>query len=145
MLTAKDDLARTRHAFAAWRANRSGRTRIPHHLWDQAVSLLAHHPITHLARQLRLDPTELRKRRRAMHQPLIPENALAPHFLEVRASSLNSITSPTPSSATRPPRLTPEAAVHLEIKRADGNRLTLSVPSSEWSHIEALYSVFLRA
>ena len=145
MLTAKDDLARTRHAFAAWRANRNGRTRIPPELWDTAVSLLAHHPITHVARQLRLDPTELRKRRRAMHQSLTPETTPAPHFLEVRAASLNSTTSPTPSSATRPPRLTTDAAVRLEIKRADGNRLTLSVPSSEWSHIEALYSVFLRA
>ncbi len=145
MQALNDDLARTRHAFDAWRANRSGRTRIPLDLWDKAVSLLDRHPITHVARELRLDPTELRKRRRAAHQSLVPENAPAPQFLEVRASNLNSTTSLTPTSASNPPRLTTETAVRLEIKRADGNRLTLSVPSSEWSHIEALYSLFLRA
>ena len=145
MLTANDDLARTRHAFDAWRANRSGRTRIPHDLWDTAVLLLAHHPITHVARELRLDPTELRKRRRAVYQSLTPETTLAPQFLEVCASNLNSTTSPTPTSASSPPRLTTETALRLEIERADGNRLTLSVPSSEWAHIEALYSLFLHA
>ncbi|MBA2734704.1 MAG: hypothetical protein H0U54_17720 [Acidobacteria bacterium] len=38
-----------------------------------------------------------------------------------------------------------QSAWRLQIERADGHRLTLSVPSSEWSRIEALYSLFLRA
>jgi len=144
MLTADNDLARTRHAFELWRANRRGRSRIPHDLWDQAVLLLDHHRITHVTRELRLDPTELRKRRRAAHQPLAPKNAPAPQFLEVRASGLNSKTGSTLSSDPSLSRLTTEAAVRLQIERADGHRLTLSVPSSEWSHIEALYSLFLQ-
>ncbi len=145
MLTANDDLACTRQAFVAWRANRRGHTRIPHDLWDQAMLLLDRHPITHVARELRLDPTELRKRRRTAHQSLASENAPAPQFLEVRASSLDSKTSPAPTSGSRPPCLNTEATLSLQIERADGHRLTLSAPPSEWSRIEALYSLFLRA
>ncbi len=144
MLTAKDDLARTRQAFDAWRANRRSRTRIPPELWDQAVSLLNRYPITHVARELRLDPTKLRKRRLAAHQSVLPNCSPAPHFLEVCASGLSSGSGSTLTSDPSAPRLTTEAAWRLQIERADGHRLTLSVPSSEWSHIEALYSLFLR-
>ncbi len=145
MHAAKDDLARTREAFDAWRAQRTGRTRIPLELWHQAVSLLNHHPITHVARQLRLDPTKLRKHSLAAHQSILPNCSPAPHFLEVRASGLNSDISSTATSAPGAPRLSTEAAWRLQIERADGHPLILSVPSSEWSHIEALYSLFLRS
>ncbi len=145
MRTVKDDLARTREAFDAWRVNRRGRTRIPHELWEKAVSLLDHHPITHVARQLRLDPTKLRKHSLAAHQSVLSNSSPAPHFLEVRASGLNSESGSTSTSAPGAPRLTTEAAWRLQIERADGHRLILSVPSSEWSRIEALYSLFLRA
>ncbi len=145
MLTADNDLARTRHAFELWRANRRGRTRIPPELWDNAVSLLGRHPITHVARELHLDPTELRKRRLAAHQPRAPDSAPAPQFLEVRASGLSSETGPTLTSDPAPPCMASETAVRLQIERADGHRLTLFVPSSEWLRIEALYSLFLRA
>ena len=145
MLTADNDLTRTRHAFELWRANRRGRTRIPPELWDKAVSLLDRHRITHVARQLRLDPTKLRKRRLAAHQSVFPNCSPAPHFLEVRTSGLNSEIGSTLTSDPAPLRLTTEAVWRLQIERADGHRLTLSVPSSEWSHIEALYSLFLRA
>ncbi len=145
MLTANDDLARSRHAFEDWRVNRRGRTRIPPELWEKAVSLLDHHPITRVARELHLDPTELRKRRLASHQPLAPDNSPAPQEIEVRASGLSSETGSTLPSDPAPPRLPTEAAWRLQIERADGHRLTLSVPSSEWPHVEALYSLFLRA
>lgn len=144
MYATNDDLARTRQAFEAWRANRRGRTHIPPELWDQAVSLLNHHPITHVARELRLDPTKLRKRRLAAHRSVLPNSLQAPPFLEVPASGLNSEIGPTSTSDPGAPRLTTEAALRLQIERADGHRLTLSVPSSAWSHIEALYSLFLR-
>ena len=145
MYAANDDLAHARHAFDRWRANRRGRTRIPPELWKKAVSLLDHHPITRVARQLHLDPTELRNRRLAAHQLLAPDNSLAPQFLEVRASNLSSETSSPLTSKAGLPRLATEAAWRLQIDRADGHRLTLAVPSSEWPRIEALYLLFLRA
>lgn len=144
MRTADDDLARARHAFEAWRANRTSRTRIPQGLWRTAVSLLDHHPVTRVARELRLDPAELRKRHLASRQPLVPDGSSAPHFLEVRASGLNFGNDSTHSSDQNPPRRAPEPLLRLQIERADGHRLTLAVPSSEWPRVEALYSLFLR-
>ena len=144
MHATNDDLTRTHQAFEAWRANRRGRSRIPPELWEKAVSLLDRHPITRVARELHLDPAELRKRRLAAHQRLTPDNSPVPHFLEVRASGLSTGTSPPLTSEPGPPRLATEVALRLQVERADGHRLTLSVPSSEWSHIEALYSLFLQ-
>ena len=82
MQALNDDLARTRHAFQLWRANRKGRTRIPPELWQQAVSLLTHHPITRVARDLRLDPAGLRKRCQASSPPPVPVISPAPRFVE---------------------------------------------------------------
>ncbi len=145
MPTANDDLTRTRHSFERWRAKRQRRTRIPEDLWDRAISLLDHHPITRVARALRLDPAELRKRRLASHPPLMPNSAPQPHFLEALASDLSPATAATLTPDPRRPRPTTEAAWRLQIERADGNRLTLSLPSSEWAQVQALYSLFLRA
>ena len=145
MHTATDDLARTRHAFEAWRANRRGRTRIPLELWQKAVSLLDHFSITRVARELRLDPAELRKRRPPSARPRVTNNSPAPQFLEVRASDLCSSPGATLCSDPGTCRPTTESALRLQIERADGNRLTLHLPSSEWKQVEALYSFFLRS
>ena len=144
MYAANDDLAHARHAFDRWRANRRGRTRIPPELWKKAVSLLDHHPISHVARELHLDPTELRKRRLTSRPPLAADGSPEHHFLEVPASSLCSETGPILTCRADPPRLRTEAALRLQIERADGHRLTLAVPLSEWPRIEALYSLFFR-
>ena len=145
MPTANDDLARTRRSFELWRAKRQRRTRIPEDLWDKAISLLDHHPITRVARELRLDPAELRKRRLAAHPPPVPNSSPAPHFLQVQVSDLSPATAETLTPDPRRPRRTMEAAWRLQIERADGHRLTLSLPSSEWAQVQALYSLFLRA
>ena len=143
MPTANDNLTRARRAFEVWRANRQRRTRIPPDLWEKAVSLLDHHPITRVARELRLDPAELRKRRLASAQSLAPSTSPAPQFVEVRSSDLNCGTGSALKSGAAPHLFT-EAPLRLQIERADGHRLTLSLPSSEWSRVEALYSAFIR-
>lgn len=134
------DLARTRHAFEVWRANRQRRTRIPPQLWEQAVSLLAFHPLSRVARELRLDPAELRKRGQAVVKQPAPALSLAPRFVEIAAAGLNDANSSQLQTPAVPNTTT---ACRLQIERADGHRLTLHLPSSEWSRIEALYSLFL--
>ena len=78
MYPAHDDLARTRQLFDTWRATRSHRTTIPSELWDKAVSLLNHYPVTRVARELRLAPAKLRKRSPASSQTLALDNTPAP-------------------------------------------------------------------
>ncbi len=127
MYTATDDLARTRQTFELWRAKRRGRTRIPPELWEKAVSLLAHHPITHVARELRLDPAGLRRRRLASQPSLVPNSSPAPQFLEVRASDLSSRTEAQLSSDSGTQYPITDTAVRLQIERADGHRHIIRV------------------
>lgn len=145
MPTTNDHLTRTRQAFDRWRAKRQRRTRIPEDLWDKAIALLADHPITRVARELRLDPAELRKRRLASALSLVPDTPPAPQFMEVPAPHLNSRTGSTLTPDLESPRQPTDTAWRLQIERADGHRLTLHLPSSEWAQVEALYSLFLRA
>ena len=144
MQALNDDLARTRHAFQLWRANRKGRTRIPPELWEQAVSLLTHHPISRVARQLRLDPAELRKRCHASSPPPVPVISPAPRFVELPAADLHDENTAQPKTPAAPRQFT-TAALRLVIERADGNRLTLHLPASEWPRVERLCSSFIRS
>ena len=146
MLTANDELARTRHAFELWRANRQGRTRIPLELWQKAVSLLDRFSVSRLARELRLDSAELRKRSHASTlPPLTTTTSRGPRFVEVSAAELTSMNSSSPQTHDEATCRSSETAFRLAVERADGSRLSLHLPSSEWSRVEALYSLFLRA
>lgn len=146
MHTATDDLARTRHAFERWRANRRARTRIPQELWEKAVALLSNHPITRVARELRLDPAELKKRRHAPALPLPRDTSASPQFFALDAAELNRRNGSGPLIELTPTsRQLTHNNLRLQIERADGHRLTLSVPSSEWKQVETLCSLFLRA
>ena len=144
MHTPHDDLARARQAFELWRAKRQSRSRIPPELWDKAVSLLAHHPITHVARALRLDPAELRKRRHASSPLPVPDNSAALRFVELPSADLNTGNRTHPQNRPAPRQVT-ETAIRLLIEHANGHHLTLHLPASEWSRLEALYSLFLRS
>lgn len=145
MLTAHDQPARTRHAFQLWRANRQGRTQIPLELRQKAVSLLDRFSVSRVARELRLDSAKLRKRSHASAlPPLTTTTSRGLRFVEVSAAELTSMSSSsllTRDEATCRPD---ETASRLAVKRADGSRLSLHLPASEWSRVEALCSLFLR-
>ncbi len=141
--TSFTDLEDTRAAFDSWRSTRQGRRRIPEHLWLAAVRLLDRYPLTRTARELRLNSTELRKRQLAP-QPLIGEiTSTTPQFVEVPAADFSDHVSASPKTAAATERQFAIAPLRLQIERADGNRLTLSLPSSEWSRVEVLWSSFL--
>ncbi len=142
--TAAADLARTHHAFEVWRANRQRRTRIPPQLWDKAVSLLAHHPLTRVARELRLDPAELRKRWEASSLRPAPEISRAPRFVELPTTRLHDENNSQLQPPAAPSHFT-TTTWRLQIERADGYRLTLHLPATEWSRVEALCSSFLQS
>lgn len=146
MLTAHDQLARTRHAFQLWRANRQGRPRIPLELWQKAVSLLDRFSVSRVARELGLDSAELRKRSHASALPPPPTTtSRGLRFVEVSAAELTSMNSSSPQTRDEATCRSRETAFRLAVERADGSRLSLHLPSSEWSRVEALYSLFLRS
>jgi hypothetical protein len=141
---ASPDLHLVRTEFEAWRARRIGRQHIPKSLWASALALLDRYPLTLICRELRLSPKQLRKRRAADNQK--PQQRQPPQqaFLELSSRAL-----PTPQRSARSvapdsaPPLT-DGACRVMLERADGSRLSLTLPL-DWLRIEALCASFLRA
>ena len=145
------DLARTRAAFDSWRARQPGRRRIPEHLWQMAIALLDIHPISHVARELRLSPKQLRLRKLSTTQPRSPNSATGPSFVQIQATDLavgaaasRSAPAATSQTETYLPSHCVEPEVRLVFERCNGDRLTLCLPASAWTRIETLCTSFIR-
>ena len=127
---AEHELTALIQRFDHWRQTRtSRRDPIPDSLWDRAISLTSVLPLSRVAKRLRLNRQEL-KRRCAKARPVAP-GAVAPpalpDFVEVTAESA---------------WLDGGNAMDLEMERADGTRLRLTYPASPLA-IDALVRAFL--
>jgi hypothetical protein len=130
-----DKLSKCQKAFQSWRNVRAKKQRIPDELWQMAVKLIDEYPISHVARELGLNATQLRKQqigfkeqKRSMNKtrqkrPFIELN----QFLPVGNSASVSST------------------VQLQIEKADGVRLTLSLNSSQSDTVQNLVTAFIRS
>jgi hypothetical protein len=97
--------------FAHWRQQRAHPSeRNPQALWNQAVALTRRLSYSHVAKQLRLSPSDLKQQVLAQHAPACPVPASPVPFVEVPR---------TPEA----PRTRPET--EIEMQRADGARLRL--------------------
>ncbi len=128
------------------RQSHSPRSRIPEHLWQQAVALLERHSASAICRLTHLHLEGLQKRAATL-APKPPSTPSAQTFLQLDSSTLST---PSPDDTTRatsnitvPSTNTP--AYHLAVERADGCRFTLHLPTSEWPQLEAFCSLFLRS
>jgi hypothetical protein len=97
--------------FAHWRQQRAHPSeRIPQALWDQAVALTRRLSYSHVAKQLRLSPSDLKQQVLEQHAPACPAPASPVPFVEV----------PRTPEAPRTRR-----EIEIEMQRADGARLRL--------------------
>lgn len=106
---APDSLHQVVEAFTHWRTQRKGRGRIPEALWEQALSLVGHYPVTKITAALGLDFSAFKQRCNDRDLPL--RKTKAPAFVEVLASSA------PPSPLALP--------IHIEVARHDGTTLRL--------------------
>jgi len=103
------DLSEVASHFASWRQTRNhSHSRIPENLWQEALSLCQNHPISHVCRQLRLNPQALSKKRR--------ESSKRVAFVEV-------------VKPLEPPAVFP--SIEMELIRPDGAKLLVKPSSSE--------------
>ena len=135
--TQTDDLARVRADFERWRSETAGHGRIPDRLWRAAVNLLQSHAVSIVCKELRLSAGDLKKRRQALVTNGSSRTGVAPAFVELRAIDHD------PAAIHASP--SPSAPLRLEFARADGARLSLELPPSEWARVEALCASFLRS
>ena len=85
---AEAELAQLIERFDHWRQTRTTRhDPIPDWLWDQAIQLTSHLPLSRVAKRLRLNRQELKKRcgQSAQPQPTPPDTLTVPDFIEVKA------------------------------------------------------------
>lgn len=142
------ELAAFKAQLDSWRQSHPLRSRIPPHFWQQAASLLTQHSVSAICRYTHLHPEGLKKQAAllGLRPSSTSSSSPPPTFLQLNADTLNSLppdgaqTSAT-DSATQPTA----ADYRLQIERTDGSRLSLQLHSAEWSHLEALYSLFLRS
>ena len=134
MPSATDDLTRTRFLFEQWRATRPKNSKIPNELWQAAVALHGRYSASQLCRELHLSAGALRSR-----LPKIMPEALSSHpaFVSLPTEPLSWSAPALPTVAA--------AEIRLVWERADGTRLHLCLPTSQWAQAEALCSAFLRS
>lgn len=128
------------------------RARLPEHLWQQAVALLARHSISAVCRVTNLHQDGLR--RQALRAGVIaaaattPSSA-APQFITLQMpdpqSPVTALAPPTPPPNAPSDAAATAAPAYLALERADGSRLTLCVPAPDGARIEALCALFLRS
>ena len=130
-----DDLSLTRAEFERWRSHASGRGRIPAHLWAQALALVEQHGVSSVCRELGLNAGRVRAR--LAEQPTPPKRRTTkPAFVELRPVDI--------ARAAHSATAADHAGVGLQIDRADGTRLTLTLPLGHVEIIAELWAAFLR-
>ena len=114
--------------FAHWRQTRTHPyERIPHELWEHAVTLAATLPPSRVAKQVRVRLADLKKQMAARHEATAAVSPLPLGFVEVP---------PGPSGPQ------PTGATQIELSRADGTRLCIHTPMATLP-LEALVRAFV--
>ena len=108
---AEQELTHLAQQFDDWRQRRTTRTeRIPSPLWEQAVALTAGLPMAHVAQQLRLRGSDLKKRCAVLSTPTTPETPGAVlGFVDV---------TPPPAWPLAP------LAIEVDLQRSEGDGLS---------------------
>ena len=138
------DLHFVRNQFEAWRTGRIKRQRIPETLWAAAVSLLDRYPFGLVCRELHLSPMQLRKCHLVYGQKPPRRKRSRQTFLELSQHALSTPQLSAHSLASGSAHLPSDGACRVVLERANGSRLSLTLPV-DWLRIEALCAGFLRA
>jgi hypothetical protein len=132
MLSASDDLTRTRVLFEQWRATRHGRSKIPDELWQAAVALHDRYSASQLCRELHVSAGALRSR---LLEGTAKKPSSCPAFVAL----------PTTDLAWSATTLPTTEEIRLVWERADGTRLHLCLPVSQAAQVVALCTAFLHS
>ena len=100
--------------FEAWRSTRIGKSRIPAHLWQEAIDLYPTYTVSEITKPLRLGHSDFKKK--ILH----PQQKLAPTDL-IR---IDQTTDKTEVQASNQPNRADQRAT-IELEKGDGSRLRI--------------------
>ncbi len=126
-LSPETRLERTRKKFENWRETKNGHPRIPEALWTRAIELSADYSVNKIARALRLNNMDLKKRVDSTSGGQKPAKIAKPSFVEL-------------DSSLAP--LGPECV--LEFEQPGGARMKISIKGQAADALAALSEAFWR-
>ena len=100
--------------FEAWRATRIGKSRIPAHLWQEAIDLHPLYTVTEITKTLRLGHSDFKKKISQTNQ-----NLATTDFIRIDQAPTN-ITIPTSHQAPNGNQTTT-----IELEKGDGSRIRI--------------------
>ena len=113
--------------FEHWRNKRTKRGKIPDALWSAAVKLTELHSINQIAKLMRVNASDLSKKRSSLSSPIIKANEESP---------LSFIEFPKISNCNLRP-------CEIELKRSDGSEMQIRLSSASTNELPALIQAFV--
>lgn len=100
--------------FEAWRSTRIGKSRIPAHLWQEAIDLYPTYTVSEITRPLRLGHSDFKKKISQPHQKLAPTD-----FIRIDQTA-----DTTEVQGSHQPNKADQRAT-IELEKGDGSRLRI--------------------
>jgi len=113
--------------FKHWRNTRTKRGKIPDELWSAAAKLTERHSVNQVSKLMRVNASDLYKKRSSLSSPIIKENKESPvSFIEFPKIS---------NCDLRP--------CEIEIKRSDGSEMQIRLSSASANELVASIQAFI--
>ena len=100
--------------FEAWRATRVGKSRIPSHLWQEAIDLYPSYTVSEITKPLRLGHSDFKKKISQIEQNLTPTD-----FIRIDQSTTRS------DISTAHHLLKDHQITTIELEKGDGSRIRI--------------------
>ena len=117
--------------FEAWRATRVGKSRIPAHLWQEAIDLYPSYTVSEITKPLRLGHSDFKKKISQIKQNLTPTDFIRIDQSPVRTDSSTSHQLPKDNQATT-----------IELEKGDGSRFRIQRELNDQVLISIIKSYF---
>ena len=122
----REDLEQLRLRFEEFRGTRTGRTRLPETLWQEAAKAARRYGVNTVAHELHLDWSKLKRKMLKQDQPKVSRNKTPPTFIELIGATPGGLTS-----------------CLVEMESAQGGKLRLDLKAIATSELAGLIRAFM--
>ena len=122
----REDLEQLRLRFEEFRGTRTGRTRLPEILWQEAAKAARGYGVNTVAHELHLDWSKLKRKMLKQDQPKVSRNKTPPTFIELIGATPGGLTS-----------------CLVEMESAQGGKLRLDLKAIATSELAGLIRAFM--